>query len=106
MQTHRNVVSRHSARRRYMPRKPHGSFMFANARPVRPGSARGSRNKVAQIQLPPPAPDPKGLILDLKDLVGVDDVAAIKAAKQLVFHSVGDTGGVRDGAAQQTLIAE
>jgi hypothetical protein len=79
--------------------------MFANARP-RPGGERGVRNKVAQIPLPAPAPDPKNLVLDLKEIVHSSEITAMKNANKLVFHSVGDTGGVRDGAAQQTLIAE
>jgi hypothetical protein len=89
-----------------MARKPHGSFMFANTRPTRPGSARGSRNKVAPLPLPAPTPDPKGLVLDLKDVVSAAEITAIKTAKKLVFQTVGDTGGIRDGAAQQTLISE
>src|SRR5437764_785126 len=89
-----------------MSRKPHAHFMFGNARPRHAGAARGSRNKVAQVPLPAPAPDPKRLILDLKDLVDPAEITAIKAAKKIVFHTVGDTGGIRDGAAQQTLIAE
>ncbi|HZU36010.1 MAG TPA: metallophosphoesterase [Gemmataceae bacterium] len=89
-----------------MPRKPHGHFMFGNTRPRRPGDLRGSRNKVAQIPLPAPAPNPKDLILDLNEIVDASEIAAIKNAKKVVFHTVGDTGGVRDGAAQQTLIAE
>src|SRR5215467_13369823 len=89
-----------------MARKPRANFMFANARPRRPGGERGSRNKVAHIPLPAPAPDPKRLVLDLKDVVDASEMTAIKNAKKLVFHTVGDTGGIRDGAAQQTLIAE
>ena len=89
-----------------MSRKPRANFMFANARPRRPGGERGSRNRVAQIPLPPPAPDPKNLVLDLKEIVDASEITAIKNAKKLVFHTVGDTGGIRDGAAQQTLIAE
>jgi len=80
--------------------------MFGNTRPRRPGDLRGSRNKVAQIPLPAPAPNPKDLILDLNEIVDASEIAAIKNAKKVVFHTVGDTGGVRDGAAQQTLIAE
>jgi hypothetical protein len=80
--------------------------MFGNARPRRPGGDRGSRNKVAQVPLPAPAPDPKHLVLDLKDIVDPSEITAIQNAKKLVFHTVGDTGGIRDGAAQETLIAE
>ena len=89
-----------------MAKKPSSNFMFANARPARPGGERGVRNKIAQIPFPAPAPDPKGLVLDLKEIVDSSEITAIKNAKKLVFHTVGDTGGVRDGAAQQTLIAE
>ena len=89
-----------------MSRKPRANFMFGNARPRRPGAERGSRNKVAQVPLPAPTPDPKNLILDLKDIVDASEITAIKNAKKLVFHTVGDTGGIRDGAAQETFIAE
>jgi hypothetical protein len=89
-----------------MSRKPHADFRFANARPRRPGSERGSRNKAAQVPFPVPAPDPKNLVLDLSEIVDASEITAIKNAKKLVFHTVGDTGGIRDGAAQQTLIAE
>jgi hypothetical protein len=89
-----------------MARKPNSSFMFANGRPSRPGSARGSRNKAAMVPLPSPPPDPKDLILDLKEVVNPSEITAIQNAKRIVFHTVGDTGGVRDGAAQETLIAE
>ena len=89
-----------------MARKARSGFMFANARPPRPGGERGSRNKIAEIPFPAPAPDPKNLVLDLKDILDPSELAAINSAKKLVFHAVGDTGGVRDGAAQQTLIAE
>jgi len=89
-----------------MSRKPRADLMFANARPRQPGGARGSRNKIAPIPLPEPVPDPKGLVLDVKEILDSTEITAIKNAKKLVFHTVGDTGGVRDGAAQQTLIAE
>jgi hypothetical protein len=89
-----------------MSRKPNGSFMFANKRPNRKGGARGARNKVAPIPLPEPVPDPKRLVLQLKDIVDPSEITAINAAKKLVFHTVGDTGGVRDGAGQETLIAD
>ncbi|HZV04854.1 MAG TPA: metallophosphoesterase [Gemmataceae bacterium] len=89
-----------------MARRPRAKFMFANTRP-RPGHERGSRNKAAQIPFPPPTPDPTSLVLDFNDIVEDPSVlTAIKSAKKIVFHTVGDTGGVRDGAAQQTLIAE
>jgi hypothetical protein len=80
--------------------------MFGNSRPGRPGSARGSRSKVAQIPFPGDAPDPKSLVLDLSQVVDATEVAAIKSAKKIVFHTTGDGGGVRDGAAQETVVAE
>ncbi|MGA2581953.1 MAG: metallophosphoesterase [Tepidisphaeraceae bacterium] len=88
-----------------MAKKPKSKFMFNNARPVKPGTARGSRNKAVPIPLPP-APDGKSLILDLASIVAPAQITAINNAKKIVFHTVGDTGGVRDGAAQETLIAE
>jgi hypothetical protein len=80
--------------------------MFGNTRPRRPGSERGARNKIAPIPLPSPTPDAKDLVLDLKDIVDASEITAIKNAKKIVFHTVGDSGGVRDGATQETLIAE
>jgi hypothetical protein len=89
-----------------MAKKPGAKLMFANARP-KPGGARGSRNKIAQIPFPGPTPDPNGLVLDFSDIAKDPSVlTTINNAKRIVFHTVGDTGGVRDGAAQQTLIAE
>jgi predicted phosphodiesterase len=89
-----------------MSRRPRGRFMFGNTRPRRPGSERGARNKIAPIPLPSPTPDAKDLVLDLKDIVDASEITAIKNAKKIVFHTVGDSGGVRDGATQETLIAE
>jgi len=88
-----------------MARKPRTGFRFGNARPG-PGKARRSRNPIAEIPLPAPAPDPRHLVLDLKEIVDGAEITAINNAKKLIFHTVGDTGGIRDGAAQQTLIAE
>jgi hypothetical protein len=87
-------------------RKPIRDFMFANSRPRGPGAARGTRNKVAPVPLPAPTPDPKSLLLDLGAVLDAQEIAAIKASKKSVFHTVGDTGGIRDGSAQQTLGAE
>jgi hypothetical protein len=89
-----------------MARKPSSNFMFGNARPRGPGTQRGTRNKVAPIPLPAPLPDQKGLVLDLSAVVDAAEITAIKNAKKVVFHTVGDTGGIRDGAAQETLGAE
>lgn len=87
-------------------RKPQSKFMFGNTRPSRPGAKRGSRSKVAQIPFPGAAPDPKNLVLDLSRVVDATEIAAIKKADKIVFHTTGDGGGVRDGAAQETLVAE
>ncbi len=89
-----------------MSRKPRPNFMFANARPRRPGAARGARNKAAQVPFPGTVPNPKDLVLDLSAIVDPSEITAIQKAKKLVFQTVGDSGGIRDGAAQQTLGAE
>jgi hypothetical protein len=89
-----------------MSRKPRGHSMFGNTRPRQPGGERGSRNKPAPVPFPVPVPDPKGLVLDVKDVLDATEMAAIKSAKKIVFHTVGDTGGVRDGATEETQIAE
>jgi hypothetical protein len=89
-----------------MSRKPQSKFMFGNSRPSRPGAKRGSRSKVAQIPFPGATPDPKNLVLDLSHVVDATEIAAIKKANKIVFHTTGDGGGVRDGAAQETLVAE
>jgi hypothetical protein len=89
-----------------MSRKPRPNFMFANTRPRRPGAERGSRNKAAQIPFPGIVPSPKDLVLDLSAIVDPSEITMIQKAKKLVFHTVGDSGGIRDGAAQQTLGAE
>jgi Calcineurin-like phosphoesterase len=89
-----------------MTRKPNSAFMFANQRPNRHGGARGSRNKVTPVPLNDPGPDPANLILDFSKLVDATELTAINKAKKIVFHTVGDTGGVRDGAAQETLIVD
>jgi hypothetical protein len=87
-------------------RKPQSQFMFGNSRPGRPGTKRGSRSKVAPVTFPGAAPDPKNLALDLSHVVDATEIAAIKKANKIVFHITGDGGGVRDGAAQETLVAE
>ena len=91
-----------------MSRKPNKSngFTFANARPKKPGAARGAINKALPIPLPGPIPTPDKLIMDLGTVLDASEIAAIKKAEQIVIHVVGDTGGVRDGAAEETLIAE
>ncbi len=89
-----------------MSRKPHSNFKFGNARPKKFGSERGSQNKIKAIPFPKPIPDQSTLRLDLASIVAPSEIKAITAAKKIVFHTVGDTGGVRDGAAQETVIAD
>jgi len=90
-----------------MSRTPKSPQLFGNIRPSAPGAARGSNKKnPPPVPLPAPIPAPGGLHLDLAQLIDAKEIAAITAANKIVFHMVGDTGGVRDGAAQQTLVAE
>jgi hypothetical protein len=54
-------------------------------------------DKKRLLAIPPP-PDPKNLILTLADVLGeggANRIKAINDAKQIVFHSGGDTGPVR-----------
>jgi len=48
---------------------------------------------------------PADLTYDVADLVSPEKIASIKAAGKIVFHSVGDTGGI-DGTDIQTALAE
>jgi hypothetical protein len=89
-----------------MPQKSKSKFMYGNSRPKTAGATRGSRNKVDPLPFPGAAPDPAKLVMDLSQLVDSTEIAAIKSAKQIVFHTTGDAGGVRDGGAQETLVAE
>src|SRR5689334_77655 len=54
---------------------------------------------------PVPVPAPGELTLALSAILGADAVAAIVADGHLVFHSVGDTGGVH-GTDIQEAVAE
>src|SRR5258708_5466183 len=89
-----------------MSRKPNTNFSFANTRPKKVGGARGAKSNAILVPLPAPVPDPASLVMDLTSVLADTEIAAIKKAKQIVFHTVGDGGGVRDGAAEETLIAE
>ena len=89
-----------------MSRKPQTNFKFANTRPQKYGSKRGADNQIKAIPFPKPIPDPGTLQLTLASIVDPSEIAAITAAGKIVFHTVGDTGGVRDGGAQETVIAE
>jgi hypothetical protein len=68
---------------------------------TRPHEPRGSE---AFQPLPPPPGKPP-FRLDLADLVGKARIKAIKNAGKMVFHSVGDTGGIKD-AVPQTIVAK
>lgn len=58
------------------------------------------------IPFPQPIPDPADLRLSLDAIVAPAKIQAINQAQKIVFHTVGDTGGIRDGAAQETVIGE
>lgn len=47
-----------------------------------------------QVIEPIPAPRVNPPVMDLSDVLGAEAVAQIQAAGSLVFHSVGDTGGI------------
>ena len=55
--------------------------------------------------IPPPLSNNSNLNLPL-DVVLPESSQHVEAAQQLVFHTVGDTGGINDGAVTQTAIAE
>jgi hypothetical protein len=52
--------------------------------------------------LPPPTGEPP-FRLNLADVIGADAVAAIEQAGTLVFHAVGDTGGVKSPEPQEIV---
>ncbi len=102
-----NVLSDNPARQGTSHVEETKSQFHVRQRPSRPPRRRARSSKQdCSNPVSSAAPDPKGLVLDLKEIVDSSEITAIKNAKKLVFHTVGDTGGVRDGAAQQTLIAE
>jgi hypothetical protein len=60
----------------------------------------------AHKQKPQPLPPPRGAKpyrLDLGDILDADAIAQITAAGKLVFHAVGDTGGVKHPEAQDNV---
>jgi hypothetical protein len=89
-----------------MPKKTNSNFKFGNTRPKKFGAKRGSRNAIKPIPFPKPIPNQDALRLNLASIIAPSKIKAITAAKKIVFHTVGDTGGVRDGAAEETVIAE
>ena len=59
------------------------------------GDIQGDTNIQATAVVEPiPAPRVNPPVFDLSSILGADAVAQIKAAGKLVFHSVGDTGGI------------
>jgi uncharacterized protein YukJ len=66
-------------------------------------------NNFAMYGTPEPVPGPRGgvyPIVKLEDIVGGSAVAAIKARKKIVFHSVGDTGApVKSQSASEDSVA-
>ncbi len=66
------------------------------------------RSRAAHVEKPLPLPPPRGNApyrLDLADVVGAKAVAAIESAGKLVFHSVGDTGGIQQPEFQENVAA-
>jgi len=55
--------------------------------------------------IPIPVPQPVNSTLPLTAILGSDQVNAIQASRQIVFHTVGDTGGI-NGTDAQDAVAE
>src|SRR5947208_1964415 len=53
--------------------------------------------------IPIPIPQPVNAILPLTAILGGNQVNAIQASGQIVFHTVGDTGGVHGTDAQEAV---
>jgi hypothetical protein len=71
-------------------------------RQLRGGSRAAHRQKAL------PAPPPAGSApyrLDLAEVLGAKAVAAIEGAGKLVFHAVGDTGGIKQPEFQENVAA-
>lgn len=83
-----------------------GTPLISHARPheaLRATRAHGTRGNEAFQPLPP---RPNGnLRLDLGSVLTATEIAAINKAGKLVFHTCGDTGGIKD-AVPQTLVAK
>jgi len=64
--------------------------------------------RAAHVEKALPLPPPRGAApyrLDLADVLGAKAVEAIDAAGKLVFHSVGDTGGIKQPEFQENVVA-
>jgi hypothetical protein len=53
--------------------------------------------------IPIPVPQPANCTLPLSAILSVEEVQAIQQAKKIVFHSVGDTGGINGTVAQDAV---
>ncbi len=65
-----------------------------------------AQTAAAHKQKPQPMPAARGekpFRLDLADVLGADAVGKIETAGKLVFHTVGDTGGVKHPEAQENV---
>src|SRR5215472_8441449 len=86
---------------------PAGGFVFANPKQT-PDDYSGfskadvmadTKAKAAQHLEPFPA-SRKPEVLSLDQVIGASETAKIKAAGSIVFHSAGDTGGIREPSKQ------
>jgi hypothetical protein len=68
------------------------------------GATRTAAHSRAAQPLPPPA-GPAPFRLDLVDVLGAKAVEAIESSGTLVFHAVGDTGGIQQPEFQENVAA-
>ncbi len=86
-----------------MPRVPRFHLPSGSAQQQLRGGTRA-----AHSQQPFPLPAPRGSApyrLDLADVLGAKAVTAIEDAGKLVFHAVGDTGGIKQPEFQENVAA-
>jgi len=87
---------------------PATGFSFANPRPspddydtFSPADILAdAKIKASAVTEPIPAPRIDPPVMNLTEVLGAAAVKQITAAKSLVFHTVGDTGGVKEPAHQ------
>src|SRR4051794_20370969 len=91
-----------------MPGLVFGAPGFAFGRAPKPASAQLAGSPAPhEDQVWHELPDPSGVApyrLDLEAVLGDAAVSAIARSGRLVFHTVGDTGGI-DNAAPQQIVA-
>lgn len=88
--------------------KSTGGFVFANPTYTADNFYQYSAGDISadssiqalQTTEPIPAPRVDPPVMDLASVLGADAVAQIQSAGELVFHSVGDTGGIKNPAPQ------